>query len=506
MKRIFYTFLFWIFVCFYLFNYWVYGVAMDVRLWCGFPSRIVYAGGSVSYDFSVSYVGPLSFVDISFIVDGLPSYWSYRIIYGGFEVNGVRLMNKTSTSLSLIVNVPENASIGDYSFRVIARYDYPPYASYLGLNIIVKGALRNLVLSCVFPAKVVEAGGTVGFDVKVKYYGVRDVFKLDVPDLPKGWSVGFYYGSDEIMLLSLGDGEEVLIKVKFKVPENTVIGYYNLTLSVYSSFIREELKLNVRVKPSSIVTRGIKLLVDYPAIDVEAGRTVYFTLNIRNIGLMDEVLYLNLTGKPSDWSVVFRVAGKIVRSLLIPAGSTATIVVEATPSPYIKIGEYKFNIQVSSEDKVLMETVTLSVNVFGSYGLSVTFPEFPALYFTITSGESRTFTVRVENTGFLNVTNLYISVDVPSALDWRIDVEPKKVSILKPNDKVEFKVNVYVSAIVSAGDYFITVKAVSDQTSSTGRDIRVTVTKPTEWGYVGFAIVAIAIIAVIMVFRRFGRK
>lgn len=484
----------------------VYGVAMDVKLWCGFPSKVVYVGGSVSYDFSVSYVGPLSFVDISFVVDGLPRDWSYRIVYGGFEVNGVRLMNKTSTSLNLIINVPEYASIGDYNFCVIAKYDYPPYASYLGLNVIVKSVVRSLSLSCMFPAKVVEVGGSISFDVKVKYYGFRDVFKLDVPDLPKNWSVGFYYGSDEIILLSLGDGEEALIKVRFKIPEDALIGDYNLTLSVYSSFVKEDLKLNVRVKPSSIVTRGIKLLVDYPAIDVEAGRTVYFTLNIKNIGLVDEVVYLNLTDKPSGWSFTFRVAGKVVRSLLLPAGSTANVVLEAVPSPYIKIGDYKFSVQVYSEDRVLVQKADLSVKVIGSYSLSVTFPEFPALYFTITSGESKTFTVTIENTGFLNVTNVYVSISVPSALDWRVDIEPKKIILLRPNEKANFKVSVYVSTIVSAGDYFITVKAVSDQVSSLERDIRVTVTKPTEWGYIGFGVVIIAIVAVFLVFRRFGRK
>jgi len=60
--------------------------------------------------------------------------------------------------------------------------------------------------------------------------------------------------------------------------------------------------------------------------------------------------------------------------------------------------------------------------------------------------------------------------------------------------------------IVSAGDYFITVKAVSDQVSSTARDVRVSVTKPTEWGYIGFGIVLVALVLVVIVFRRFGRR
>lgn len=484
----------------------VYSVAMDLRLWCGAPSRVCFAGDVLSYDFSVSYVGPLPFVDVFLMVGDVPSGWGFRFVYGGYEVDSVRLMNKTSVNLVLMVYVPGDAAPGSYDFHVVACYDYPPYKSYLSLRATVKPMVGGLVLSCLTPAKVVEAGGTVSFDVRVKYYGVRDEFRFSVPDLPSGWGVSFYYGLDEILLVSLNNGDEVTVRVKFSVPMDASVGDYNLTLKVYSKSVGECLNLMVRVKPSSIVSRGLKVSVDYPIVDVEAGRTVYFTLTIRNVGLMDEVVYLNLTDKPSGWSTTFRVAGKVVRGLLLPAGGSVNVAFEATPSPYINIGEHRFKVQVYSEDKVIVKDLTLIVNVIGSYSLSITFPEFPALYFTINSGESKSFTVTVTNTGFLNVTNVYVSVDVPSAIDWRVNVEPNKVLMLKPNDKVDFKVTIYVSTIVSAGDYFITVKAVSDQVSSTARDVRVSVTKPTEWGYIGFGIVLVALVLVVIVFRRFGRR
>lgn len=56
---------------------------------------------------------------------------------------------------------------------------------------------------------------------------------------------------------------------------------------------------------------------------------------------------------------------------------------------------------------------------------------------------------------------MYISADVPSALNWKVDVEPKKIILLCPKEKADFKVNVYVPTIVSAKDYSINVRAIS---------------------------------------------
>lgn len=52
----------------------------------------------------------------------------------------------------------------------------------------------------------------------------------------------------------------------------------------------------------------------------------------------------------------------------------------------------------------------------------------------------------------------------------------------------------------------MTVKAVSNEVSSSSKDIRVTITKPVEWGYFGLALAGIAIVIVFIVFRKLGRR
>ena len=483
----------------------VFSGAVDVDLWCGSPSRVGFAGDSFVYSFDVGYVGMYSFVDLSFWVEGLPDDWSYRFVLDGFEVDMVRLLNESCVSLKLVVDVPVDALPGVYDFRVVVGYGHPPYESFLSFRAVVKPVFRSLSVSCMFLAKVVEVGGSVGFDLDLRYSGPGDVFNFSVLNLPSGWDVHFIYGGDEVLLLSLSDGDVVSLRVVFDVPSNALPGDYNLTLKFFSKFIEQMFNLIVRVESAVGLNRGLKLFVDYPVIDVEAGKFAYFTLMIRNVGVVDELVYLNVSERSSGWDVSFRVAGKRVHGLLVSAGGSSSVVVEITPPPFVELGEHRFNITVYSEDRVVWDSIVLVVNVFGSYSLRVYFPEFPSPYFSITSGESRSFTVTVENNGILNVTNLYLSIDVPS-IDWEVEIEPKRVVLLRPGESVDFKVNLYVSTIVSAGDYFLTVKAVSDQVSSSSRDLRVSVTKPLEWGYVGAGLAVIAIVIVILIFRRVGRR
>ncbi|RLE53303.1 MAG: hypothetical protein DRJ30_06975, partial [Candidatus Methanomethylicota archaeon] len=474
------------------------------NLWCSSPSRVGFAGESFTYIFDVSYVGVYSFIDLSLYVEGVPSSWSYKFIYNGFEVDMIRLLNETRVNLQLIVDVPSSASPGEYSFKIVVEYVHYPYRSYLNCRAIVKPTVRDLDVFCMFPAKAVWAGSSVEFELNLHYFGPEDTFNFTVMNLPSGWSVYFIHGSDEILLLSLNDGDTASIKAVFEIPADAEIGDYNLTLIIFSKFISRKVNLIVRVKPPSTFNRGLRLSVDYPIIDIETGRFAYFTLTVNNVGAVDEIVYLSVSEKPSGWEVSFIVSGKKIHGLSVPARSFSNVIVEAKPPPYVELGEHKFIITAESEDGAISANITLIVNIYGKYSLSLHFPEFPSPYFSMKSGETKRFEVEVKNNGVLNVTNIYLTLEVPS-IDWEVNIEPQKIMLLQPGESVTFQVEMYVSTIVSAGDYFITVKAVSDQASAS-KDLRISITKPTEWGYIGAALAVIAIVIVVIIFKRAGRR
>ena len=56
-----------------------------------------------------------------------------------------------------------------------------------------------------------------------------------------------------------------------------------------------------------------------------------------------------------------------------------------------------------------------------------------------------------------------------------------------------------------AGDYLLTLTANSPEVNKTV-DFRVTVSTPTVWGWIGFAIVALVVLGLGVVFFRLGRR
>ncbi|GEM_PF-800958 len=478
---------------------------VNVDLWCWTSSRVCEVNDIASYSIDVSYIGFKSFLNVGFRVDGLPSDWGWRIVFNGLEVSELRLLNNSRVTVRLDLYVPSSVAPGVYEFNFVCFYAYYPWETTLHLKVVVRGVKEEVSVYCMLPAKVVEAGRTVSFDVDVSYRGTSNIFNLSIPNLPENWNARFYVGSDEVFLLYLKDGAKCTVRVVIDVPSSAEAGLYILNFTIYSSSVCDWIELLIEVTPPKVVNRRLILSVDYPAVSIESGRTAYFTLIIKNAGVFDELVYLNATTVPSGWTVNFRVSGKYVYGLLVPAGSTSNVIVEVTPSPLIVNGTYNFEIEAISQDGLIRDSINLMIRVIGTYGLQISFPELPVLNIRVTSGSSTELTVSVKNTGTLDVTNVEVVVDVPS-IDWEVEVKPSKVKVLSSGSEVAFKITLKVSDLVAAGDYFIDVKAISDQVSSKSREIRVTVTKPTEWGYIGIATAIIALIIVFIVFRRIGRR
>jgi len=504
MRKIF-PILFFIILFYNLIHVSGYTGLVDVEFWCSTVSVVGSVGEEISYNLILSYTGSFKFLDVDLSVEDLPLDWSFHFKYSGLEVNSIRLLNDSSIPIELVLDIPVDAKPGEYYFKVVASYIHVPYKSSLPLKVVINPLPCSLNVECKFPAKVVYAGSNVSFDLSVHYNGPPEIFNLTFLNLPEKWSAKYIHNGDEILKLYLKNGDEVDFKVSINVPMDAEPGDYQLRFQIVSSRISRIIDLSIRVVKSFSIKREVCLQVDYPSIDVEVGMRAYFTLTVKNLGNIDETIYLSMVNGSSDWGASFKVSGKTIHGLLIPAGVSRNVVLELSPPAYPKLGKYNFTILASTADGTVYDKVNLTLNVYGGYRLNIYFPEFPLLYFKMNSGESKSFKVTVENTGYLNVTGLYLSFDLPSG-DWNVEVTPKKLIFLPPGSSVDFTVKIYASTIVSAGDYFVTVKAVSNEVSSSSKDIRVTITKPVEWGYFGLALAGIAIVIVFIVFRKLGRR
>jgi len=89
---------------------------------------------------------------------------------------------------------------------------------------------------------------------------------------------------------------------------------------------------------------------------------------------------------------------------------------------------------------------------------------------------------------------------------WDVTVTPAKIPSLKPQMTAKFTLNIEAPADANIGDFKVIVKAKSQEVETDEDVIRVTVNKPSSSGYIGFAMIAAAIIILIIIFRMFGRR
>jgi uncharacterized membrane protein len=94
--------------------------------------------------------------------------------------------------------------------------------------------------------------------------------------------------------------------------------------------------------------------------------------------------------------------------------------------------------------------------------------------------------------------------DIPEG--FTVSIDPSEISSLEPNAETKFSIIIQTTANVNAGSYYLEFKVQSDQTETSNFSLRVDVTQQTSYLTLGIAVVIGAVIALIIIFRRFGRR
>ena len=172
-------------------------------------------------------------------------------------------------------------------------------------------------------------------------------------------------------------------------------------------------------------------------------------------------------------------------------------------------GDYTLQMEAVSDE--LEASVDLTATITARYDLHVE-TATGRLNTKATAGKENKFSIIVTNIGTDTLNKITFSSRKPSGIgneDWSITFEPDKIESLAPMDDVEIEVTVKPPSKTIAGDYMTTLKFDTDPDLSSEPpklEMRVTVSTPTKWGFIGAFIVAAVIVGVVMVFRRFGRR
>lgn len=451
----------------------------------------------VSIPISISNVGSQNeFVNLS---TNTPSGWKASIYLGQTVVNQLKLSSGSTQSLTLVVDVPYNAS-GLYNLTVIAS----------GLSVQNETISFNVkkvepqILISKYPITKSLPGSSVSFDFTIVNTFNKRFTGLVSPILPNGWT-GNVVKSDGSVLygVSLGPGESVSGNLNLYIPSDISPGSYEVKLLLKAQlqelgYFETSLTLTVLVKEGEPI---IRLSTTTPYLDSYAGSSVSFPISVKNIGDSDGVVSINITGLPSGYTWLIKdSSGNVLSKLYLKAGESKNLNIVVSIPPLAEPNIIPFTLKAYTGNSY--DQANFSLGVLGWYKLSYVTQDF---YVETTAGSTTTFQVSVRNSGYSSLSNIRLQVsDVPSG--FTVNVDPSVVLLLKPQDSATFTISITTNSDISAGDYYITLNLVSDQSQVPTRSLHVYVKQSAGVVYVGVALIVVLAGVLVVFYRKYGRR
>lgn len=361
---------------------------------------------------------------------------------------------------------------------------------------------RNLVLSTTYPSVVTGKGKEISFPIEINNKGkVDEWLKLDITAAPDGWNPSLKDRGFIVREVFAPAGEKQSLTLSMTPPATAQPGDYRITIKATTTDGQVASSLELKVGISPDVTTGLKLSTQYPMLRGAPGNQFEFKLDLVNQANEDRTIDLSAVA-PDGWEVTFRPAyeSKQITSLRVKAGSTQGLDVQVESPEKATPGDYPINVQASAAgDK---DSVALTVTLTGAGKLSFTTAS-GRMNAEATAGEETTLAAVVQNVGAADLQNVTFSASTPDG--WTVTFDPAKLTELKAGASQQVNVRIKPSSKAIAGDYMVNVRT-SAGTTSDSRDIRVSVTTSTIWGFAGVLIVAIVLVGMTGLYMRLGRR
>ncbi len=259
--------------------------------------------------------------EIDFVVEGLPSTWTYCVLFSGNCLNSL--------------NVAKGAT-SDFILEITTSDNEPANTNGLFLTLVGTSSLNNkfevrqsfkivtnptYIISATTPSdtKTGASGDTIPFQLVIENLGNDvDYVNLPSPVLPSGW-IGTYTVSS----FTLEPLEAKTVYLNVVVPTNVFGGNNTITSTVSSDqsgqtntivftvYVEEEADIDVELK----TTAG----------DVTAGTLGSFKIMITNNGNTIETLALVMEGKRASWFTLPK------ETMYLEPGSYEEIMIEVRP-------------------------------------------------------------------------------------------------------------------------------------------------------------------------------
>lgn len=275
-----------------------------------------------------------------------------------------------------------------------------------------------------------------------------------------------------------------------------------------------ENRIKIEANASNPIFADAELTSDTPTnIFVEQDDTLSTTITIENTGIVDQDFELTSTSEHNlESSFSFQEFN--ITQINVPAGETETV------NTYIDIpGQTPpgtSEITIHAEDQTKAST-TIPMEVRET--IEEREPELekeiddtvmranPNEEITINvevGGQVGHFAPRPGQEEPMDLEDIELHVNSPEG--WETTVQPEEISEVSEIDSETVTVTLNTPAEINEGDYFVELQATSNEDETDTEEIRINITEESNLRYIGLIIMILSVAALVIVYRKFGRR
>ena len=374
-------------------------------------------------------------------------------------------------------------------------------------KVITEAETGKVTFSTDYPGVTVKPGGSSTFILYITNTGSEETtVELGVEDLPEGWEGRFKGSSNEISMVHVGayqkKEDSPSLSYSLTVPEDTKEDTYTIHLGAKGGDIDEVLALTVKVDAEEKKIGAGEFSTDYAQQEGDSGTKFSYTTTLTNNSGENMTYSLSAEGAPEGWTVTFTPSDTTTATSSVPvdAGASSTIKAAIVPAQNVTAGEYPITLVAACAGETLELPVT--VKITGTYSLTATTPT-GNLSTSAYAGETKDVALSIQNTGNIDLTA--VSLKAQASTDWEITFDQDTINEIPAGGSAEVTAHITPAKDAILGDYVTIITASNDAVSSDCA-LRISVQNHTSWGIAAVAVIAVLVLGLVLIIRRFGRR